>query len=334
MVYTGPSKGCLACLKRRVKCDEGKPQCQRCQKAGRECPGYRDPSRIKIRDMTATTINRFEYDRAGPKAKEDGLFDQNYSQSVISLRTRMNEETRRFRGAQAHDDDDDNDEEQTDPVAKRTASNQRSASPSAGWNDNAMNTFVSRSALRVPPWTPPGQHAIAYLTNCYLNVEHQSMDPGYLDVLKLVMRRRNPGQCLQSTLSTLALAAFSRRPVSRAATLDTQASYSVALKTVNDAIGAPGSIFDDELLASIVILALVECLISTKTTGYFNHLYGGITILKARGKRKFHDELGAELFMLLRFELNINNQIRRAARQILMQLGEVSDGDSRQPLPS
>lgn len=46
-----------------------------------------------------------------------------------------------------------------------------------------------------------------------------------------------------------------------------------------------------------------KCLISTNVTGYYNHLYGAITILKSRGRRKFRDQLGAELFMLLRFEL-------------------------------
>ncbi|KAI0181208.1 hypothetical protein GGR52DRAFT_23480 [Hypoxylon sp. FL1284] len=36
----GRSKGCNTCRRRRVKCDEAKPQCQRCTKAGFECLGY------------------------------------------------------------------------------------------------------------------------------------------------------------------------------------------------------------------------------------------------------------------------------------------------------
>ncbi|KAK6843056.1 hypothetical protein PG995_002064 [Apiospora arundinis] len=36
----GRSKGCATCRKRRVKCDEAKPLCQRCIKAGFECLGY------------------------------------------------------------------------------------------------------------------------------------------------------------------------------------------------------------------------------------------------------------------------------------------------------
>ncbi|KAI1098265.1 hypothetical protein F4804DRAFT_132420 [Jackrogersella minutella] len=36
----GRSKGCNTCRRRRVKCDEAKPQCYRCLKAGFECLGY------------------------------------------------------------------------------------------------------------------------------------------------------------------------------------------------------------------------------------------------------------------------------------------------------
>ena len=36
----GRSKGCHTCLKRRVRCDEGQPTCERCRKAGYNCAGY------------------------------------------------------------------------------------------------------------------------------------------------------------------------------------------------------------------------------------------------------------------------------------------------------
>ncbi|CAG8936161.1 unnamed protein product [Penicillium salamii] len=36
----GRSKGCRTCRRRKVKCDEGRPLCDRCHKAGFECGGY------------------------------------------------------------------------------------------------------------------------------------------------------------------------------------------------------------------------------------------------------------------------------------------------------
>jgi hypothetical protein len=36
-------KGCYTCRRRRIKCDNGLPSCQKCQKTGRECLGYQKP---------------------------------------------------------------------------------------------------------------------------------------------------------------------------------------------------------------------------------------------------------------------------------------------------
>ncbi|KAH8806119.1 hypothetical protein F5884DRAFT_469795 [Xylogone sp. PMI_703] len=41
MVYTpGGSKGCWTCRKRKIGCDLGRPECQRCFTTGRKCSGY------------------------------------------------------------------------------------------------------------------------------------------------------------------------------------------------------------------------------------------------------------------------------------------------------
>ncbi|KAL1964150.1 hypothetical protein VTN77DRAFT_7238 [Rasamsonia byssochlamydoides] len=40
MVGVPRSKGCLTCLRRRVKCDELRPECSQCLKYGVSCPGY------------------------------------------------------------------------------------------------------------------------------------------------------------------------------------------------------------------------------------------------------------------------------------------------------
>ncbi|CAJ2507554.1 Uu.00g087400.m01.CDS01 [Anthostomella pinea] len=36
--------GCTTCKNRRVKCDERKPHCARCEKSGNQCAGYEDPN--------------------------------------------------------------------------------------------------------------------------------------------------------------------------------------------------------------------------------------------------------------------------------------------------
>ncbi|KAF4963450.1 hypothetical protein FSARC_8547 [Fusarium sarcochroum] len=38
--------GCATCRIRKIKCDEGKPSCQKCIKTGRTCDGYESPFRV------------------------------------------------------------------------------------------------------------------------------------------------------------------------------------------------------------------------------------------------------------------------------------------------
>lgn len=52
MVNYGISHACLTCKKRRVKCDEEKPTCQKCAKSRRTCLGYKDDADVFFRDYT------------------------------------------------------------------------------------------------------------------------------------------------------------------------------------------------------------------------------------------------------------------------------------------
>ena len=53
------STGCLQCRKRRVKCDEAWPACQRCAKHGVPCPGYsREKSGLEFKDQTVLTARK------------------------------------------------------------------------------------------------------------------------------------------------------------------------------------------------------------------------------------------------------------------------------------
>ncbi|KPI42122.1 uncharacterized protein AB675_5630 [Cyphellophora attinorum] len=53
MPYRGPpSKGCLTCRKRKIRCDQRPGICQNCEKAKRECGGYRDAVDMMFLDET------------------------------------------------------------------------------------------------------------------------------------------------------------------------------------------------------------------------------------------------------------------------------------------
>ena len=50
--------GCITCRKRRIKCDEKKPSCARCEAANFVCEGYSAPRRVNSRSPTASSSTR------------------------------------------------------------------------------------------------------------------------------------------------------------------------------------------------------------------------------------------------------------------------------------
>ncbi|KAI2465540.1 hypothetical protein F4781DRAFT_21297 [Annulohypoxylon bovei var. microspora] len=62
----GRSKGCNTCRRRRVKCDEAKPQCYRCVKAGFRCEGYERATQWRHTSVTPRLASRFH----GPEFTE------------------------------------------------------------------------------------------------------------------------------------------------------------------------------------------------------------------------------------------------------------------------
>ncbi|KND90283.1 hypothetical protein TOPH_05164 [Tolypocladium ophioglossoides CBS 100239] len=59
MPNTGkPSQDCHLCRQRRVKCDLGRPGCQRCVKYGVECTGYRDQTELVFRNANPSTVKK------------------------------------------------------------------------------------------------------------------------------------------------------------------------------------------------------------------------------------------------------------------------------------
>ncbi|EXK82117.1 hypothetical protein FOQG_13502 [Fusarium oxysporum f. sp. raphani 54005] len=71
----GRSKACRTCKRRRVKCDHGKPNCQRCEKAGMACEGYVtygefvDETTRFAKDKSPVKNSQLQVQPASPSAK-------------------------------------------------------------------------------------------------------------------------------------------------------------------------------------------------------------------------------------------------------------------------
>ncbi|KXL41507.1 hypothetical protein M433DRAFT_384154 [Acidomyces richmondensis BFW] len=88
MVYYGKlSKGCQRCRQRKVKCDQARPTCQRCERSGLNCPGYRNLNAIIFRDETKRIIGQVSRQQGWHSTSNDDCLRSGASSNPVSSLT-------------------------------------------------------------------------------------------------------------------------------------------------------------------------------------------------------------------------------------------------------
>jgi hypothetical protein len=216
-----------------VQCDEVRPHCLKCIRAGRECQGYRDDSPFIIRDMTSATIEKFKGEKRSSVSSESSEGSPGEKPSGFG----------------------------SFPVASDRLAYPKP--PPKSRRNLRPRKLASSLLYEGTVSLPVEDQAFCYFANRYAFAPTQFLDPGYLPVLKLVSHRKHMGQCLSCSLSAVSLAAFSTRPNSRKMLTRACAVYSTALRLTNEKIQRPRSCEDDELVASVILLALFEVRMAT-----------------------------------------------------------------------
>ncbi|KAI3399983.1 hypothetical protein diail_5139 [Diaporthe ilicicola] len=292
MVNTGkPSGGCKLCRARRIKCDETKPFCLKCQKSKRQCPGYRDPFDGKIRDETQSTIRKFKRTRIVIE-KEQVLGDQ----ALIEA---------------AKDDEEDEGENIKANVAEwkcgffegrrgsesgNSSASMASSTSSASWETVHEDFFASLV-------TPVEQQATCYLLSDYVLVsEMPGGRRGYYKFAYKILTRGDPSRCLVSAFKAVSFVALASRPNSHHLMIEAESHYSKALREVNKAIQDPAQVKSDQTLGAVLLLAFYETLASTRERldEYVNHIKGAAQLVRMRGSRQHDTDEGAEMFAMTR----------------------------------
>ncbi|KAI9694256.1 MAG: hypothetical protein M1820_009114 [Bogoriella megaspora] len=79
-----PSKGCRTCVKRRIKCDETRPECNRCKKSNRSCPGFIPPA---VFHQTIFVGDKSERNAQQEESSQDGAASDAVSTHRPALRS-------------------------------------------------------------------------------------------------------------------------------------------------------------------------------------------------------------------------------------------------------
>jgi hypothetical protein len=169
---------------------------------------------------------------------------------------------------------------------------------STGWLPNQP------ALIKQPLSTPVDQQAVCFfVTNYVLVPGPESMTArGHLDFLLPLLKSQPANSPLALTFTSVGLATLAVRQDSRALMPMASTSYIKALKHINFALQDPSTAMSDTTLATILLLTVFEQITSSgmEMTGWSNHIYGAVAIIKSRGKKGFRTKIGRDLFIAVR----------------------------------
>ncbi|KAF4971072.1 hypothetical protein FSARC_2020 [Fusarium sarcochroum] len=263
MPNTGkPSKDCHLCRSRRVKCDLGRPSCQRCIKYGAECPGYRDEHELVFRNADPTSVKKRKK-RTQQKAR---------GESVISFAS----------------------------SSSSSSSSSDAATPSTIIEDDRELSPVSPRIIDLVNYTNTGQalilpqslseHWTAHSVPILLNVYYT------LDFLHDTYKKSGPqGPLLWAThlfartyITNLRYPTAIHNGSVEQNDKELGTYLGKTLSSVGEALKSPGGAMRDDVLATVWILANYELLMGsieriTPMSPWHLHTNGLYSILKQRG---------------------------------------------------
>ncbi|KAL2070444.1 hypothetical protein VTL71DRAFT_13470 [Oculimacula yallundae] len=267
MVNTGkPSKGCDRCRARRIKCDEGKPECSRCVKYKKPCPGYRDNSEDKLR-----------YKPRAPRIKPSA------DAVRVLLAPRIRSST---------------------PNREKTAPSSGSLSPCESMAIQRLLSAPEQS-IHKPLMDQMEVQAECYFITNFVKISEAGPNKGYLDFVIPLLNSSTVKRCLPLAFSAVTQAAFSTHQRSPMSLSKARAVYLRALSEINLALRDPMLALDDSVLASVLLLAKYEQISSSEMAirGWRSHVDGALTLLKARSAEQRKSRYGPDLVVAVREQM-------------------------------
>ncbi|KAL2068930.1 hypothetical protein VTL71DRAFT_15268 [Oculimacula yallundae] len=286
MVNTGkPSRGCYMCRARRIKCDEGKPGCMRCQKSKRICPGYRDPIELKLRDDSKSAKKKLN--RRSNEHQDMSVMNNNNGDALPETSPTFSSSS-------------------TTISHSRHSSNSSVASSYSYANEYA-HTHHSFTARHLT--TPLSQQASCYFLANFVLVPEVGSARGHLDFVLPLLKQSQPPQSLVLAFTAVTLAALGTRPNSKALLPTADLWYLKALKETKSALQDPKIASTDSTLAAVMLMAAFEQLTPSrmKVGGWSSHIDGAVAVMKSRTLEQWRTPVGKRLFIAVRAHMAVHS---------------------------
>ncbi|KAI1616928.1 hypothetical protein EDD36DRAFT_149315 [Exophiala viscosa] len=292
-----PSRDCHLCRQRRVKCDLRQPECERCIKLGRRCPGYRDEFdfMFRVEDPTsfAEGVSRDRRRRRGANTKQSSSRHTSKSPANTSdLGTSIAPQGQvTLYGSSSHG--------QGTP---------ESSPPKADLAMQLADSVVASASLVLPPQPLIESWDTHMMPFCFDNLmqrrpQTQLYFLGFLPDMVVELGRDSPVGLACQAISWAFLTNRTRAPE---AVSKRTMTYGQALTMTNVALRDPSLQARDDTLASVWLLSLYELLVGSSTTqlhvgpATWNlHTQGLTSLLRLRGHMRFNSVAGRNLFWLV-----------------------------------
>lgn len=268
------SHGCFECRKRKVRCDETKPECTTCLRRGTKCPGYRP---------TQSFIHH--------------TFDQRSDRPGI-----IREDEERYRYANQREKD----------KQERRASIAQARAAGAG-NESEVVAIHTRpldapSRTPAPQQLPVSQAAIdrvqfldSFLRLYLPHRRGEILTPPAAMMLYLPnVPIHNP--VFSSALDAVSMAQLAVDNKNYAMIYRTRSTYGSALSRLMLSIQHPKESLEDDTLLAAYMLALYEIFVGvTGGNGFFYHVQGLLHLLRLRGPASIKTQVTLDMFHGVRY---------------------------------
>lgn len=277
------STGCITCRKRKVRCDETRPGCERCRIHGVICPGYtvEKPGGIEFQDQTNLTVRRAN-NQYRAKAR-----DVSYTSSSSSSGS---PHTSSPRG---------------DVFTPQALSNHSSV------NIRDDGTLINGQALlstngrkkgpTIQSLTSPSAERARFYNEflaTYLPRTQAGSQNGHFSFYQTLAFNRSDQPALQQGLDALSLVQVGSVHSDPRLRNEAVRQYGKALNSLARSIIKGDSLYDDDALAAVTVLATCELFedIAIAGEGWGKHVHGANGLIAARGPDSIRSDLALIMY--------------------------------------
>ncbi|KAH8726274.1 hypothetical protein GQ44DRAFT_614082 [Phaeosphaeriaceae sp. PMI808] len=265
-----PSKGCQDCRSRKVKCDQKRPSCSQCIRAGKVCHGYRDALSMMFRNENEVVAKKAE------------------KRYEVLAKQKITPPLKKKELATPESESSEDWEFGCDPLPA------------------SMNMQVV-SRTRYP--TPESMcreivpsieaQAIGFFLGNYV-ARPKIMPRGQFEWVTKILKQPNTEAIVQYSINATSLAGFANATKNPVIMQQARAAYVTALRMTNNALLVQETAIKDSTLMSVIMLGLYENFVfqdKRSIQAWARHVDGACALFNLRGKDQLQSITGKTLFL-------------------------------------